>query len=214
TGRRPAPLDVEALDLYLVMLADHDLNASTLAGRVAASTLSDFYSSISAAIGALKGPLHGGANEKVMEMLIEVGDESRAEAYAEKALAQKRRIMGFGHRVFKSEDPRSRLLQEMARKLSVKKGETKWFRIAAKLEEAVSRRKRIRVNVDFYSAPLLHLLGIPWDLFPAVFAVSRIAGWSVHFVEQVGQNRLIHPLSRYTGPAERTFVPLERRGSS
>jgi citrate synthase len=211
TGQKPEAVDVEALDMYLVLLADHDLNASTFAGCVVTSTLSDIYSAVTAAVGALKGPLHGGANEKAMEMFKEIGDPAKAGAYIEDAITKKKKIMGFGHRVYKVEDPRSGPLKSMARRLSEAKKETRWFDISVKVAEVVHKHKNINTNVDFYSASLLYLLGIPIDLFTPVFAVSRVAGWCAHVFEQLADNRLIRPRTDYIGPTDRTFKPLAQR---
>jgi citrate synthase len=211
TGQKPDALSARALDMYLVLLADHDLNASTFAARIAVSTQSDVYSAVTGAIGVLKGPLHGGANEKAMEMFIDIGDESRVEGYIVKALAEKRKIMGFGHRVYKVEDPRSKPLKEMLRALSEHKGKMTWYNISVKVAEEVHRHKNINTNVDFYSASLLYLLNIPTDLFTPLFAVARVAGWSAHIFEQWNDNRLIRPLTHYLGPSPRAVVPIDQR---
>jgi citrate synthase len=211
TGKKPGPVDVQALDAYLALLADHDLNASTFAACVVTSTMSDVYSAVTAAIAALKGPLHGGANEKAMEMFLAIGEPSKADAWIEKALAEKRKIMGFGHRVYKVEDPRSVPLRAIARKLGQAKGDLRWMDVAVKVEEAFTRRKNIKTNVDFYSAPLLYLLGIPMDLFTPMFAVSRVAGWCAHVVEQMERNRIVRPRTEYAGPTDRAFAPIEAR---
>jgi citrate synthase len=211
TGEKPDALAVQALETYLVLLADHDLNASTFAARVTVSTLSDVHSAVTAAIGALKGPLHGGANEKAMQMFMEIGDASRAAAYVEKAVTEKKKIMGFGHRVYKVEDPRSKPLKEMLKRLSDHKKDTKWYDISVKVAQEVHRHKNINTNVDFYSASLLYLLGIAPDLFTPIFAMSRVAGWTAHIFEQCKDNRIIRPLSHYVGPHLRAFVPLDQR---
>jgi citrate synthase len=211
TGKKPDPLQVQAMDLYLTLLADHDLNASTFAARVVISTLSDIYSATSAALGALKGSLHGGANEKAMEMFLEIGEEAKAEAYIERAIAEKKKIMGFGHRVYKVEDPRSGPLKAMSRQLGEARRQPKWHNISAKVAEIVQKRKNINTNVDFYSASVLYLLDIPIDLFTPVFAISRMAGWAAHVFEQLKDNRLIRPRTDYVGPMDRTFVPLDQR---
>ncbi|MBK8872146.1 MAG: citrate synthase [Elusimicrobia bacterium] len=211
TGKKPDPLSVEAMDMYLSLLADHDLNASTFTARVIISTLSDMHSAIAGALGALKGPLHGGANEKAMEMFLEIGDPAQVDSWVEKALQEKRKIMGFGHRVYKVEDPRSVPLRAMAHRLSVEKGDTRWYNISIKVAEAVQRHKNIYTNVDFYSASVLYLLGIPIDLFTTVFAAGRVAGWCAHVFEQLADNRLIRPRTDYTGPTDRVFKPLAQR---
>ncbi len=211
-GQKPDPLNVQALDLYLTLLADHDLNASTFAARVVVSTLSDMYSAVTAALGALKGSLHGGANQKAMEMFLEIGEEGRVESYIEKAVAEKKKIMGFGHRVYKVEDPRSGALKDMSRRLCEARKDMKWYNISVKTAEAVYRHKKIYTNVDFYSASVLYMLGIDPDMFTTIFAMSRAAGWTAHVFEQLKDNRLIRPRSEYTGPAHREFLPLDKRG--
>jgi citrate synthase len=209
TGEKPDPVSVQAMDLYLSLLADHDLNASTFTARVIVSTLSDIHAALAGAIGALKGPLHGGANEKAMEMFLEIGDPAKTEKWVEKAIAEKRKIMGFGHRVYKVEDPRSGLLKKMAERMGEVKKEPRWYQISVKVADTVHRLKGLNTNVDFYSASVLYLLGIPIDLFTTVFAVGRAAGWCAHVFEQLGDNRLIRPRSEYTGPVDRAFIPLE-----
>jgi citrate synthase len=211
TGKKPTASEVEAMDMYLALLADHDLNASTFTARVIVSTLSDMHSAIAGALGALKGPLHGGANEKAMEMFLEIGDPANVDSWVEKALQEKRKIMGFGHRVYKVEDPRSVPLRAMAHRLSVEKGDMRWYNISIKVAEAVQRHKNIYTNVDFYSATVLYLLGIPIDLFTTVFAAGRVAGWCAHVFEQLADNRLIRPRTDYTGPTDRVFKPLAQR---
>ncbi len=211
TGQKPDATSVQALDLYLVLLADHDLNASTFTARVVVSTLSDLHAALAGALAALKGPLHGGANEKAMEMFLEIGDPAKTEAWVEKAVAEKRKFMGFGHRVYKVEDPRSALLKKMSERMGRLKNDLRWYEISVKVAETVHRLKGLNTNVDFYSASVLYLLGIPIDLFTTVFAASRAAGWCAHVFEQLADNRLIRPRSEYTGPADRAFVPLDKR---
>ncbi len=211
-GERPSALQVGAMNMALVLMAEHGLNASTFAARITASTLSDLYSAITTAIGTLKGPLHGGANQRAMEMLLEIGDPERAEAYIEAALAQKKRIMGFGHRVYKTMDPRARALREVVCDLDSRLEDPRWCRLALKVMEIMEERKGIYPNVDFFTAPLLYTLGIPLDLFTPIFALSRVAGWAAHVIEQYGDNRLIRPLSRYAGPEPRPYRPLVERG--
>jgi citrate synthase len=211
TGKKPAAIDVEALDMYLTLLADHDLNASTFAACVVTSTLSDIHSAIAAAVGALKGPLHGGANEHALRMFIEIGDPAKAESYIEDAIAKKKKIMGFGHRVYKVEDPRSGPLKVMAKRLGEAKKEPRWYDISVKVAEVVHKHKKINTNVDFYSASMLYLMGIPIDLFTPVFAVSRVAGWCAHVTEQLEHNRLIRPRTDYVGPPYRAFTPIDKR---
>jgi citrate synthase len=212
TGKKPQAIDVEALDMYLTLLADHDLNASTFSGCVVVSTLSDIYSAVTAAVGALKGSLHGGANEKAMEMFIDIGDPAKAETYIEDAFSKKKKVMGFGHRIYRVEDPRSGPLKEMAKRMGEAKKQTKWFEISVKVAAAVHKLKKINTNVDFYSASMLYLMGIPIDLFTPVFAVSRVAGWSAHVMEQLEHNRLIRPRTEYVGPPYRAFLPIDKRG--
>ncbi|MBI2915677.1 MAG: citrate synthase [Elusimicrobia bacterium] len=210
-GKEPDALASQAMELYLVLLADHELNASTFACRVTASTLSDYYSGMTSAIGALKGPLHGGANEQVLKMILEVGEVSHVEEYLKKAFAEKKKIMGFGHRVYKVMDPRSPLLKEMSEKICVKTGNEKLFQITEKIEEIVCSVKKLPSNVDFFSATLLYSLGIPVDLFTPMFVLSRISGWSAHYLEQISDNRLLRPRAEYTGALDLPFIPLENR---
>jgi citrate synthase len=210
-GRKPKAVQVRAFDAALVLYAEHELNASTFTARVVASTLSDVHSAVSSALGALKGPLHGGAGEAVMRTLQEIGAPDRVEAFTRTALAEKQRLMGFGHRVYKAGDPRARILRALAEKACRKSGEGLWFEIAVRLHEAVQREKGLLPNVDFYSAPLFYALGIPIDLFVPVIAVSRIAGWTAHVLEQHADNRLIRPRAEYVGPERQPFRPLHDR---
>ncbi len=211
-GERATPIEVRALDLAMVLMAEHDFNASTFAARVTASTLSDIYSAIVSAIGTLKGPLHGGANEKAMEMLLEIGALDNVEPYIDAALAAKKRIMGFGHRIYRQmADPRSVYLKEMLRQLCIAKGDMHFYDLATAVDEVVQAKKKIYPNVDFYTAPLLYLLDIPINMFTTVFAISRIVGWTAHVLEQYADNRLIRPLSQYIGPVERTYIPVSDR---
>ncbi len=210
-GKESDPLYAKALDSYLVMLADHELNASTFAARVTASTLADYYSAITSAIGALKGPLHGGANEQVLKMLLEIGELSSVENFVKKAFTEKKKIMGFGHRVYKVLDPRSPLLKSISKQVCKMTGNEKLFKISEKLEELVVPAKKLPSNVDFFSATLLYSIGIPVDLFTPMFVMSRLSGWSAHYLEQVSDNRLLRPRADYTGPMDLPFVPLEKR---
>ncbi|HLH72817.1 MAG TPA: citrate/2-methylcitrate synthase [Chloroflexota bacterium] len=210
-GTPPDELDRQALDILLILLADHEFNASTFTARVIAATLANVYSAIDGAIAALSGPLHGGANEQVMHMLEQIGSASHARSYVENLLAQKKRVMGFGHRVYRSEDPRAGILRQIARELGERKQDTHWFDIATQVEETVWNAKHLYPNVDFYSAPIMHQLGIPTDLFTPTFAVSRVAGWTAHVLEQHANNRLIRPRGDYIGPAPRPYVPLSAR---
>ena len=211
SGEVPTDLMAHVFDVCLILHADHEMNASTFAARVCASTLSDFYSSVTAAIGTLKGPLHGGANTKVMEMLLEVSDPDRAEPWIKEALAGKQRVMGFGHRVYKTEDPRATVLRQLSRELGEKLGNSQWYKISRTVEQEVREQKSLFPNVDFYSASTYYLMGIKTDLYTPIFALSRIAGWSANLLEQYADNRLIRPDSHYVGPKERPYVPFDRR---
>lgn len=202
----------DTLDVAFVLHADHGMNASTFSARVTISTLTDFFSAITAAIGTLKGPLHGGANEGVIHMLEEIGDEKNVDAYIEKQLAEKKKIMGIGHRVYKTLDPRAPHLRAMAIKLSEKIGEPKWIRMSERIAELMKQKKNLNANVDFYSATVYHSLGIPTDLFTPVFAIARCAGWCAHVLEQLEDNRLYRPLSEYVGePVGKKVVPIDER---
>jgi citrate synthase len=210
-GEPPTSLEARAMDLALIMMAEHGMNASTFTARVTASTLSDLYSAITSAIGTLKGPLHGGANQRAMEMLLEIGEVENAEAYVTAALDARKRIMGFGHRVYKTMDPRAAYLQDVVCQMDEESEDPRWCRLALKMMEVVGERKGIYPNVDFFTAPLLYTLGIPLDLFTPIFALSRTAGWIAHVMEQYEDNRLIRPKARYTGPQEQRYVPIEER---
>jgi citrate synthase len=214
-GRRPSQLEARVFDVALVLHADHEFNASTFAGRVAAATLTDVHSAITGAIGALKGPLHGGANTDVMNLLISIGEDAtdeKVEEIVRAKLARKEKIPGFGHRVYRTEDPRATHLRQMSEELSRRTGHLRWFEISRKMEQVVKAAKNLNANVDFYSATTYYALGIPVDLFTPVFAVSRIAGWTAHVLEQYANNRLIRPRAEYTGPAyPQPYVPLDRR---
>jgi citrate synthase len=204
TGDRPNALSTRAFDVALVLHADHELNASTFAGRVAAATLTDLYSAVVAAIGTLKGPLHGGANADVMRLLIEIGPDAPAERIDDAIrgkLAKKIKIPGFGHRVYTTEDPRATHLRRMSKELGERAGNTRWFEMSQRIEQLVKGEKKLNPNVDFYSASTYYTLGIPIDLFTPIFAVSRVAGWTAHCLEQYANNRLIRPRTDYIGPA-------------
>jgi len=211
SGKEPDQVAEEAFNKALVLHADHELNASTFTSRVCVATLSDVYSGITAAIGALKGPLHGGANEAVMKMLTEIGSIENVEPYINDKLARKEKIMGFGHRVYRKGDPRAKHLKKMSEKLTKLTGEPIWYEMSTKIEEIVTSRKNLPPNVDFYSASVYHSLGIDHDLFTPIFAVSRMSGWLAHILEQYANNRLIRPRAEYVGPGMRKYVPIEQR---
>jgi citrate synthase len=215
TGTRPDALSTRALDIALVLHADHELNASTFAARVAAATLTDLYSATVGAIGALKGPLHGGANADVMRLLISIGPDAapeRIDDVVKGKLAKKIKIPGFGHRVYHTEDPRATHLRRMSKELGERAGNTRWFEMSQRIEAVVRGEKKLNPNVDFYSASTYYTLGIPIDLFTPLFAVSRISGWTAHCLEQYANNRLIRPRTDYIGPSyPQTFLPLDQR---
>jgi len=214
-GRQPSEIEAGAMNLYLVLLADHGFNASTFSARVTAATQSDMYSAVTSAIGTLKGPAHGGATEAAMKQLFDIGDVENVEAWFKEARAQGRRIMGIGHRVYKVEDPRARHLRKMAAELA-EQTDPKWFQIAEKLE-GVARQdsyfieRDLYPNVDFYTAPMLYSLGIEPDLFTTMFAMSRVVGWTGHLLEQYADNRLIRPRSEYIGAMDLEWVPIDER---
>ena len=215
TGQRPSALAAHAFDVALVLHADHELNASTFAARVAAATLTDLYSAIVAAIGTLKGPLHGGANADVMRTLIEIGEDATPERIDEairSKLARKVKIPGFGHRVYRTEDPRATHLRKMSKELGERAGNTRWYEMSRRIEQLVTGEKKLYPNVDFYSASTYYTLGIAIDLFTPIFAVSRVSGWTAHCLEQYANNRLIRPRTDYIGPSyPQTFLPLDQR---
>ncbi len=211
SGKTPTPLAAKTFDVALILHADHEFNASTFAARVTAATLSDLHSAVTAAIGALKGPLHGGANEQVMGMVEQIRDPARAEAWVRKALADKVRIPGFGHRVYRVEDPRAKHLRRLATELGQQAGDTRAVEILDTVARLVTAEKRIYPNVDLYSGAAYQTMGIPKDQFTPLFAVSRIAGWAAHVLEQHAHNRLIRPRAEYTGPTSATYVPIEQR---
>jgi citrate synthase len=209
--RQPSELEARAIDVALILHADHDLNASTFAARVTASTLSDLYSAVTSAVGTLKGPLHGGANERVMELLDEIGTTARVEEVVRGKLGRHERIMGFGHRVYKVEDPRATILREWSRKVGEAKGDLRYYNLLAKVVEVVHREKGLYPNLDLYSGSVYSLLGVPHDLFTPVFAASRVVGWTAHVLEEYDDLRLIRPTSRYVGPTDLAYVELARR---
>lgn len=211
SGEVPPEHISRVLDRCLILHADHELNASTFAGRVAAATLSDLYSSVTAAIGTLAGPLHGGANEQVMMMLRRIGDPSKAEEYVGSLLAEGKKVPGFGHRVYRTQDPRAFELKKMSKTIGEELGETRWYEMSEKIEDFMMREKGINANVDFYSASVYYLMGIPVDLFTPVFAMSRIVGWTAHILEQYDNNRLIRPRAEYVGRRDVPYVPVSDR---
>jgi len=211
SGEKPTPEMEKALDAYLILLADHGLNASTFAARVTTGTLSNLYSAVTSAVGTLAGELHGAANQHAMEMILRIGSAGKAEAYVNKLLDEKKKVMGFGHRIYKMRDPRAEAFCEIAKNLCAKAGKTEWLEIAEVVEKIMMDRKKIPCNVDFFSAPVLYVLGFPPDFFTTVFAASRVAGWSGHIIEQQLDNRLIRPLAEYVGPQDGYYIPAEER---
>jgi len=210
-GELPSEHDAKVLDVALILHADHELNASTFTARVVSATLADIYGAVTAAIAALSGPLHGGANTNVMKMLIEIGSVENVEGYLQQAFAEKRKIMGFGHAVYKTEDPRATHLRAFSKEMGERAGDTKWFDISLAVEETVKRLKGLNANVDFYSASTYYMMGIPMDLFTPIFAVSRISGWTGHILEQYANNKIIRPRAEYTGLRDLKYVPIEER---
>ncbi|PYN75719.1 MAG: citrate synthase [Candidatus Rokuibacteriota bacterium] len=213
TGKRPSGVVAKAFDASLTLYAEHELNASTFTTRVIVSTQSDMHSAVAGGVGALKGPLHGGAGEAVMRTLMEIGEVANVDAFVAKALGERRRLMGMGHRVYKAGDPRAAILKGMAEDACRQSGQFKWYEMAVNLHARVNEAKKLIPNVDFYSAPLFYSLGIPVDLFTPVIAAGRIAGWTANIIEQHEDNRLIRPRGDYIGPGRRAFVPLDRRGA-
>jgi len=211
-GEAPSEVEARALDTSLLLYLEHGLNASTFTCRVIASTLADLHSAITGGVGALKGELHGGANEKAMRMLLEIDEvDGSGEAWVDDALARKKKIMGFGHRVYRTEDPRATHLRRMSEELTASMGDPKWHHLAREVEETMLDRKGINCNVDFYCAVVYYTLGIPLDLYTPLFATGRIGGWSAHVLEQQADNRLIRPRAEYVGDRDLEFVPLEER---
>ncbi len=207
-----APADeARMFDIALILHADHELNASTFTTRVVAGTLAGMYGAVTAGIAALAGPLHGGANTNVMKMLISIGDLDKVEAWVDKALEEKRKIMGIGHAVYKTEDPRATWLRKFSKQMGEKKGEMKWFEMSQAIEKMMHDKKGMYPNVDFYSASTYYLMDIPLDLFTPIFAVSRIAGWTGHILEQYANNKLIRPRAEYVGPRDLKYVPIDQR---
>jgi citrate synthase len=210
-GEMPDEFDAHVLDVALILQADHELNASTFTARVVAGTLADMYSAVTAALGALSGPLHGGANTAIMKILLEIGDVDRVESYVSDALSKKKKIMGFGHAVYKTEDPRATHLRRFSKEMGERKGDSKWYEITAKLEAIMKREKNLLPNVDAYSASTYYMMGIPLDLYTPIFAISRISGWTAHILEQYADNKLIRPRAEYVGPRNVPYVPIDER---
>jgi citrate synthase len=210
-GEMPDEFDAHVMDVALILQADHELNASTFTARVVAGTLADMYSCVTAALGALSGPLHGGANTAVMKMLLEIGSLDNVEAYIKDALAKKKKIMGWGHAVYRTEDPRATHLRRFSKDMGQRKGDTKWYDMTAKVEEVMKREKGLLPNVDAYSASTYYMMGIPLDLYTPIFAISRISGWTAHILEQYADNKLIRPRAEYIGPRNVPYVPIDER---
>jgi len=210
-GEMPDEFDAHVLDVALILQADHELNSSTFTARVVAGTLADMYSAVTAALGALSGPLHGGANTAIMKILLEIGSVDRVEDYVKDALSKKKKIMGFGHAVYKTEDPRATHLRRFSKEMGERKGETKWYDITARLEAIMKREKNLLPNVDAYSASTYYMMGIPLDLYTPIFAISRISGWTAHILEQYADNKLIRPRAEYIGPRNVPYVPIDER---
>lgn len=210
-GEKPEADEARIFDVCLILHADHELNASTFTTRVVAGTLAGMYGAVTAGIAALAGPLHGGANTNVMKMLISIGDLDAVEGWVEKALEEKRKIMGIGHAVYKTEDPRATWLRRYSKQMSDKKGDTKWYEMSQKIEQLMHEKKGMYPNVDFYSASTYYLMGIPLDLYTPIFAVSRISGWTGHILEQYKNNKLIRPRAEYIGKRDQKYVPIDER---
>lgn len=215
-GKEPSDVEAKAFDIALILHADHEFNASTFAARVTAGTLADIYAATTAAIGALSGPLHGGANEQVMKMLLKIGSLENVDSFVADKFAKGEKIMGIGHAVYQTEDPRATHLRRMSEATGKRQGDTKWFDMSKRIEDIVvaemdKKGKKIRANVDFYSASTYYMLGIPVDLYTPIFAVSRISGWAAHVLEQLGNNKLIRPRSEYLGEMDLKYVPIEQR---
>ncbi len=210
-GKEPDPELVKVLDVCLILHADHELNCSAFSARVTASSLSDIYSAVTSAIGALKGPLHGGANEQVMKMLLEIGTVEKARSWVRDALEHKQKVMGFGHRVYKNGDPRAKILSKMSEQLTKKIGKPELFEMSHLIHETVEGEKGLLPNVDFYSATVYYSMGIPIDLFTPVFAVSRVSGWLAHIMEQYAHNRIYRPRGEWTGKKDLKWVPVTQR---
>jgi len=212
SGDEPDHDDADALDTTFILYADHTMNASTFTARIIASTLSDMFSAITGAIGALKGPLHGGANEEAMKAAEEIGEAARAEEYVRDRLERHEKIMGFGHAVYRTMDPRATVLKALAREVGERHGDARWADIFEALQATVYEQKQLWPNVDLYAAGVYHSLGIPTDLMTPIFALARIAGWTAHVREQYADNKVIRPGSNYVGPRDQVWVPIEERG--
>ncbi len=210
-GEKADADEARMFDIALILHADHELNASTFTTRVVAGTLADMYGSVTAGIAALAGPLHGGANTAVMKMLIEIGDVDKIDGWLDKALEEKRKIMGIGHAVYKTEDPRATWLRKFSKQMAEKKGESKWFEMSQRIENAMLEKKGMHPNVDFYSASTYYLMGIALDMYTPIFAVSRISGWTGHILEQYANNKLIRPRAEYIGERDLKYVPISER---
>jgi citrate synthase len=210
-GEQPSAEEARIFDVALILHADHEFNASTFTARVVAGTLATMYGAVTAAIAALSGPLHGGANTNVMKMLLEIGELENVEGYLRKALAEKRKIMGFGHAVYRTEDPRATHLREFSRVMGERGGNSKWYEMSLKVAEVMMKEKGLYPNVDFFSASTYYLMGIPLDLYTPIFAVSRISGWTGHVLEQYADNKLIRPRAEYVGARDLRYVPIAER---
>src|SRR5467141_818841 len=210
-GKKPDEQSRAAFDTLSILYADHEMNASTFAAVVATSTLADLGGAVTSAIATLAGPLHGGSNQRVMEMLEEIGTKDKVEGWIDSELAAGRKIMGFGHRIYRTYDPRGRILKTIAEKLAQERGNRKWFDIAVEVEKVVMEKRKLWPNIEFWAAVVLNSLGVPKDVMPAVFACNRVPGWIAHIYEQYADNRIIRPLTEYVGPAQVPYVPIEQR---
>jgi citrate synthase len=210
-GEMPSEHDADVFDRCLILHADHELNASTFAARVIAGTLASMYAAVTGAIAALSGPLHGGANTNVMKTLLEIGSVEKVDSFIKRALAEKRKIMGFGHAVYRTEDPRATHLREFSKEMGERAGDTKWYEMSQRVEEVMMREKGLYANVDFFSASVYYSMGIPLDLFTPIFAVSRISGWTGHILEQYADNKLIRPRAEYIGARDLPYIPIDER---
>jgi citrate synthase len=210
-GEEASEREARIFDICLILHADHELNASTFTARVVAGTLAGMYAAVTAAIGALSGPLHGGANTNVMKTLLKIGALDNVESFIKQALAKKRKIMGFGHAVYKNEDPRATHLRRFSKEMGEAAGDSRWYEMSRKVEEVMMREKGLYPNVDFFSASTYYMMGIPLDLYTPIFAVSRISGWTGHILEQYADNKLIRPRAEYVGPRDLVYAPIEQR---